>query len=161
MIIGKIAKRGNQKICGNCRGICVLPTISKIICKVILDRIIYHLYSTIEQAGFRPESSCVDHINTLRIIIEQSAEYRSDLHLVFVDFEKVFDSVDREGLWMTLRRRGTPNKLVSVNKSTYWLSEKSCPSYRSSLPYCQKTRRVTGLSFGQLPTTKLVRHGQK
>ena len=69
--------------------VCALPAISKIICKVILDRIKEHLYSTIdrEQAGFRPGSSCVDHINTLRIIIEQSTEYCSDLHLVFVDFE--------------------------------------------------------------------------
>ena len=71
---------------------------SIIIIKVIRDRIRDHLYSTIdrEQAGFRPESSCVDHINTLRII---------EWHLVFVDFEKAFDSVDRERLWMALRRR--------------------------------------------------------
>ena len=88
--------------------------------QVILKPIEDHLYSTIdrEQAGFRP-GSCVDHINTLRLIIEQSAEYHSDLHLVFVDFEKAFDSVDRKGLWMALRRRGIANKLVSVIKSTY------------------------------------------
>ena len=101
-------KKGNQKICDNWRGICVLPAISKIISKVTLDRIKENLYSTIdrEQAGFRPGSSCVDHINT-RIIIEQSAEYRSDLHLVFVDFEKAFNSVDREVLWMALRRQNS------------------------------------------------------
>ena len=80
----KIPKKSNLKICENWRGICVLPEIPKIIFKVILDRIKDHLYSSIdrEQAGFRPGSSCVDHINKLRIIIEQSAEYRSDLHLV-------------------------------------------------------------------------------
>ena len=85
-IIVKIPKKGNLKICDYWRGICVLPAISKIISKVILD----HLYSTIdrEQAGFRPVTSCVGYINTLRLIIEQSAEYRSDLHLVFVDFER-------------------------------------------------------------------------
>ena len=78
-----------------------------------------HLYSTIdrEQAGFRPGSSCVDHINTLRIIIEQRAEYCSDLHLLFVDFEKAFDSVDRVGLWMALRRRGISNKLGELLKT--------------------------------------------
>ena len=46
----------------------------------------------------------------------KSAEYRSDLHLVFVDFEKAFDSVV---LWMALKRRGILNKIVSVIKSTY------------------------------------------
>ena len=55
----------------------------------------------------------------LMIIIEQSAECSSDLHLVFVDFEKDFDSVDSEGLCMALRRRGIRNKIVSVIKSTY------------------------------------------
>ena len=81
-----------------------MSAISKFSSKVTLDRIKDHLYFTIdcEQAGFRLRSSCVDHINTLRIIIEQSAEYRSDLQLGFVDLEKAFDSVDREGLWMTL-----------------------------------------------------------
>ena len=63
-----------------------------------------HLYSTIDRelAGFRPGSSCVVHINTLQSIIEQSAEYRFDLHLVFVDFEKAFDSGDGEALLMAL-----------------------------------------------------------
>ena len=55
----------------------------------------------------------------LRIIINQSAEYRSDLHLIFVDFEMAFDSVNREELWMALRRREIPNKLVSAIKTTY------------------------------------------
>ena len=36
--------------------------------------------------------------------------------MIFVDFEKAFDSVDR---WMALRRRRIPNKIVSVIKSTY------------------------------------------
>ena len=112
------SKKDNLNICDNWRGICVLLAISKIIAKVILDRIKDHPYSTIdrEQAGFRPGSSCVDHINTQRIIIEKSAECRSDLHLIFVDFEKAFDSVDGAVLWMVQRRR---NKIVSVIKSTY------------------------------------------
>ena len=37
-IIVKIPIKGNLKICDNCRRICVLPTISKIISMVILDK---------------------------------------------------------------------------------------------------------------------------
>ena len=73
-IIVKIPKKFNLKICDNWRGICA---ISKIISKVTLDRIKDHLYCSIDR---RPGSSCVDHINMLRIINEQSAEYRSDLY---------------------------------------------------------------------------------
>ena len=80
----------------------------KIIFEVILDQIKDHLYSIIdrEQTGFRPGSSCVDHINTLRTMIEQSAEYRTD----HVEFQKASDSMDREDLWLELRRRGIANK---------------------------------------------------
>ena len=46
-IIVKIPKKGNLKICDNWRGICVVPAISKIRSKVILDRIKDHLYYTI------------------------------------------------------------------------------------------------------------------
>ena len=55
-IIVQIAKKGNLQISDHLRGICVLPAISKIICKVILDKIKDRLYTTIhrEQAGFRP-----------------------------------------------------------------------------------------------------------
>ena len=47
-----------------------------------------------EQAGFRQDRSCTDQIATLRIIVEQSIE--------FVDYEKAFDSLDRDTLWKIL-----------------------------------------------------------
>ena len=50
-IIVKIPKKGNLKICYNWRGICVLPAISKIICKIILHRIKDHIYSTIDRVS--------------------------------------------------------------------------------------------------------------
>ena len=46
-----------------------------------------------EQAGFRKDRSCIDQIATLRII-----KWSSPLYLLFVDFEKAFDSVDREAM---------------------------------------------------------------
>lgn len=53
-----------------------------------------HLNSLIdrEQADFRSRSSGTDHINTLRIIVELWAEIDLSLHLVFIYFEKTFDS---------------------------------------------------------------------
>ena len=68
---------------------------AKIIAKIILEKIKTSIYATIDasQAGFRPGASCADHINTVRIIIEQCAAYKLDLHLLFIDFEKAFVSV--------------------------------------------------------------------
>jgi predicted nucleic acid-binding protein len=49
-----------------------------------------------ERAGFRKNRSCVNLINTLRIIItEESNEWNEKLYLVFIDFEKAFDAVSR------------------------------------------------------------------
>jgi hypothetical protein len=71
-----------------------------------------------EQAGFRSNRSCTDQINTLRIIIEQSNEFVANLYLVFVDFEKAFDSLKRNSLWKTMRTYGLPEKIVSSRKRT-------------------------------------------
>ncbi len=43
-----------------------------------------------QQAGFRKDRSCTDHIATLRIIIEQSIELNTSLYIKFIDFEKAF-----------------------------------------------------------------------
>ena len=51
-----------------------------------------------QQAGFRQNRSCVYQIITLRIIVEQFLEWNSSLYINFVDYEKAFDSVDRETL---------------------------------------------------------------
>ena len=116
-IIIKILKKGDLRECDNWRGICVLPAVSKIIAKVIFEHITHPLISTIdaEQAG----SSCTDHITSLRIITEQCREFRSDPHMVFIDFEKAFDSVHLDCIWEDLRSSGIPHKIIAIIKATY------------------------------------------
>lgn len=113
-IIVKLPRKGNLSECSNWRGICVLPVIAKIIAKIILERVKNVIEDSLnnEQAGFRAGRSCADHINTLRIIIEQSVEYKSPLYLLFIDFEKAFDKLNRIYIWRSLRRRGVPNKII-------------------------------------------------
>jgi hypothetical protein len=59
-----------------------------------------------EQSGFRKHRSCDDLINPLRIILEQSVEWQAILYVTFIDFEKSFDSVKREVIWLTLQEYG-------------------------------------------------------
>ena len=77
-----------------------------------------------EQACFRQDRSCTEQIATLRIIIEQSIEWNSSLHVNFVEYEKTFDSLDRQTLWKILRHYGVPTKLVNMFKNSY--QEISC-----------------------------------
>ncbi len=72
-----------------------------------------------EQAGFRPSRSCVDQINTLRMIIEQSAEMNARLYMLFVDYRVSFDSLKGECIWRSLRNRGLPGKIVNIIKELY------------------------------------------
>ena len=90
----KIPKKGNLLECDNCRGICVLPAVSKLILERVMDPLISIIDA--EQSGFRAGLSCTEYINSVRIIIEQCKELRSDLHIVFFAFKKAFESVNRD-----------------------------------------------------------------
>ena len=72
-----------------------------------------------QQAGFRTNRSCTDQIATLRIILEQSLEWNSPLYVNFVDYDKAFDSVDRQTLWRLLRHYGVPQKITDIIRNMY------------------------------------------
>ena len=110
--IVKLPKKGNLQECNNYRGITLLSIVGKVFNRVILERLKEGLDTKLrdEQAGFRKGKSCADQIGVLRIIVEQSLEWKSPLYINFIDFEKAFDSVDRETLWKLLRKHGVPKK---------------------------------------------------
>ena len=46
--------------------------------------------------------------------MEQTLEWNTGLYMVFMDFEKAFDSIDQEVLWKILRHYGIPEKIVRM-----------------------------------------------
>jgi hypothetical protein len=46
-------------------------------------------------------------------------EWNSPLYINFVDYEKAFDSLDRQTLWKLLRHYGVPQKFVSLIQNSY------------------------------------------
>ena len=117
----KIPKKGDLSKCGNYRGITLLSVPGKVFNRVVLNRIKNATYPKLrdEQAGFRSNRSTTDQIATLRIIVEQSLEWNSPLIANFLDYEKAFDSVDRESLWKILRNHGIPEKIVNIIRNMY------------------------------------------
>ena len=97
--------KGDPPDCNNWRGITLLAYCGKVMSRVILNRIrnIVDKRLRQEQAGFREGRSTVDQINTLRVIIEQFAEYQASLYVLF-NFERAFDSVDRKKIWRAMER---------------------------------------------------------
>ena len=117
----KLPKKGDLSSCSNYRGITLLSIPSKVFSRVLLNRMREAIDTQLrdQQAGFRKERSCTDQIATLRIIVEQSLEWNSPLYINFIDYEKAFDSVDRNTLWKLLRHYGVPQKLTDIIKASY------------------------------------------
>ena len=134
-IIIRIPKKGALSDCNNWRGITLLSVPSKILAKIIFQRISDTVDKSLrkEQAGFRKNRGCIDQIFTLRNIIEQCTEWQRQLYVNFVDFEKAFDSIHRESIWQILRAYGIPQKIVQLIKSFY--ANFSCTVGESELSF--------------------------
>ena len=99
----------------------LLSVPGKFLNRVILDRLKTGIDVKLRdhQAGFCKDRSCTDQIATLRIIVEQSMEWDSSLYINFVDYEKAFDSLDRDTLWKLLQHNGIPEKFISLIRNNY------------------------------------------
>jgi len=51
--------------------------------------------------------------------MEQSIEWQSLLYVNFIDFEKAFDSVHRDSLWLIIKSYGIPSKIINMVKALY------------------------------------------
>ena len=120
-LIVKLPKKGNLKECKNWRGITLLSVVSKILGRILIDRIKGGTDKRLrkEQAGYRTNRSTTDQIFILRNIIEQSSEWQTPLYINFIDFEKAFDSIHRESLWKIMQIYGIPNKIISIVQALY------------------------------------------
>ena len=72
-----------------------------------------------QQGGFCRGRSCTDQIATFRIILEQSCELNSPLYVNSIDYEKAFDTLDRQSLWKLLRHYDMPEKITSIIRICY------------------------------------------
>jgi len=66
------------------------------------------------QSGFRRNRSTIDHIFCIRHILEK--KWEEEVHQLFIDFEKAYDSVRRDVLYKILIEYGIHRKLVTLIK---------------------------------------------
>ena len=114
-------KKGDLSIATNYRGISLMPIAAKIYNKLILNRLVPFIEPLLRnnQNGFRRGRSTLSQILCLRRIIEESEACKKDLALVFVDFSKAFDSVDRDKMFEILKSYGIPDKIIAAIKVLY------------------------------------------
>ena len=71
------------------------------------------------QFGFKSNHSTVDAIFLLNTFIQQQLNDRKKLYCCFVDFQKCFDTIYRNGLWYKLIKCNLNGKIFSVIRSMY------------------------------------------
>ena len=71
------------------------------------------------QAGFKKGYSTIDHMFTFMACIQKQLCLHRKLYVAFIDFQKCFDSINRNLLWPVLRKSGIKGKLFRCIKSMY------------------------------------------
>jgi len=71
-----------------------------------------------EQCGFRKGRSYADAIFTVQQIMEKRKEHNLPLFLLFIDYKKAYDNVNRDKLWEMMENK-IPNYLLNTIKCIY------------------------------------------
>ena len=120
MIIS-LHKKGSKHKCENYRTISLISHSSKIMLKIILNRLKHYTEEFIseEQAGFRTGRSTSEQIFNLRVISEKYSQHSKPLYQVFIDFKKAFDRIWHNALWSAMKRFNINSKLIESIQHLY------------------------------------------
>ena len=117
-----VHKKGDVSDLNNFRGIVILHAVVKLYMAMIHMRLACKLDKHLRpnQNGFRAGRSTIEHILAVRRLIEESQRSQSaQLHVLFLDFAKAFDSVKWSQLWAILRAYRVPERIISAVRSLY------------------------------------------
>ena len=103
----------------NYRGISILDTMAKIFDTMILNRLKFWGEVDKCQAGASAGRECLEQIFTVRMAIDTAIKKKSKLYLTFVDFRAAYDTVPRNKLVETLKRRGCGRLMLMVIQAMY------------------------------------------
>ncbi|XP_054289682.1 uncharacterized protein LOC129004977 [Macrosteles quadrilineatus] len=150
-VITPIHKKGDKTECNNYRGISLLSSAYKVLSKVILNRLKVYIEENIEdhQAGFIQGRSTTDQIFTIKQSLSKYWEYNKEVHLLFIDFQKAYDSVLRKKMYEKMKMFGIPDKLINLTRMCIQKSRckvKINGEYTSSFEVTTGVRQGDGLS---------------
>ena len=105
----------------NSRGISLLSVVGQLFGRVLINKIRTGTEGAIEeeQCGVRQGRGCMDEVFSVRQVCEKNLSNVKDVFWAFVDLEKVYDTIDRHGMWQMLRVFGVGGKFVKAVQSFY------------------------------------------
>ena len=115
-----LPKKGNLQQCQNYRTISLISHPSKVMLKIILNRLKPQAEKIIaeEQVSFKAGRSTTEQVFNLRILCETYLQHQQDLHHVFIDFKKTFDRVWHAALWSTMKSTTSAPTLSESSKTS-------------------------------------------
>ena len=118
-----IHKKGPKTVVGNYRAVSVGPMLEKLFSMVWGARLTawaeHNGLLCETQWGFRARRGTGDAIFTVEALLTLARHRQEKLVLVFVDFTKAFDTIDRDRLWDKLARMGVPEQVLVMFRMAY------------------------------------------
>ena len=116
-----IPKRGDALQCCTYRTISLISNSSKILLKIIAERMAIKLNEEIaeEQVGLGPGKGTRDQIMNLKKIMGKHRERGIDMFLCFIDYSKAFDTFAHDILWYVMKNLGFPIHIIQLIKALY------------------------------------------
>ena len=107
-------KKGNAKLPSNYRPIAITPILYKLFSRMFCVRI-----QSPDQAAYRAGYSAENHLLIVTLITELCSEWRSELWLGLIDFEKAFDTVEHDVPWEVVKDQGLHPDYIDILKRLY------------------------------------------
>jgi hypothetical protein len=147
-----IFKKGDRNNPANYRGITLVNIIAKIFSLCLRNRINKwceneNVFNPL-QFGFRDKRSTTDCIFILHTIIQNVFLQKHKLYCAFIDYEKAFDTVNHEALWIKLIESGISCKMLKMIQVIY-ANVKSCVKNANGLSFSDFFDVTIGVKQGE------------
>ena len=122
-LIVPIHKKNSVDDTNNYRGITLLSSFGKLFTKILNTRLssVADEFGLVSEAQFGFKSGCgtTDAIFILDRLIDYVLQGKEKLFCAFIDYQKAFDSVYRNGLWLKLVKLGIGGKFLTICRGMY------------------------------------------
>lgn len=130
--------------CGDFRTISLMPHVTKLLLRIILERMKSRIDSEVgdTQFGFRPESGTREAIFCLNTACQKYRENKKDIYACFIDYAKAFDRVHHKEIINCLEKIGVDGKDIRLITNLYWHQKAAIRIKGELTPYTSIKRGV-------------------